>query len=68
MDVVLLWSYWLKGSIHEPQRTVGMMSWVRGYRAVGVKRVSYSVRSLEKPMSKKGKRNGHMQVKENTGD
>ncbi|KAL6068674.1 hypothetical protein STEG23_012514 [Scotinomys teguina] len=50
MDVLLLWSYWLEGNIREPRKTVGMTSWVRGYRAVGVKRFSYSVRSLEKPI------------------
>lgn len=53
MDVPLVWSHWMEASFSEPQRTMGMMSWVRGYRAVEEKRFSYSVRSLEKPVNKK---------------
>lgn len=52
-DVPLVWSYWMEGSFSEPQRTMGMMSWVRGYRAVEEKRFSYTAGSLVKAMNKK---------------
>lgn len=44
----------MEASFSEPQRTLGMMSWVRGYIAVEERRFSYSVGSLEKTVNKKG--------------
>lgn len=56
MDVPLVWSYWTEASFSEPRRTLGMMSWVRGYKAVEEKRFSYSAGSPEKPVNKKGEK------------